>query len=490
MKNRTKKRRAHPPLRRKVFVVLSVFVAVTLTVLWTFQIFLLKPMYESLKMRELRTVSDSIAKNVLEDDLQSRTDSIAKITDICISVYEILGPSARLYANSHIRGSCFLHNVTSDPFMNRLYAGAKRDGYYTEEIEGNLFSPGGSQNGEDTPRSIITAQIVSKDSRSFLIVTNGEIEPVATTTDTLAMQLGIITVLLLLFAGITAVLVSSAISRPISQMSKEAQKLALGTYDVHFDGGDTAETAELGDALNYAAHELSSIDMMQKELLANISHDLRTPLTMISGYSEVMRDIPGEMRAENMQIIIDETQRLTALVNDILDLSKLKNGTQALSCETISLTDTVRQTLTRYAKLVRNGYKIEFMSEKDVFVYADRTKILQVIYNLVNNALNYTGKDKTVIIRVLSVDGDCRFEVTDSGEGIPEDQIALIWDRYYKVKNYYKRAVSGTGLGLSIVKNILLLHGARFGVESTLEKGSTFWFSLPEILPGADSRDA
>lgn len=483
MNNEIKREKKHPPLRRKVFLLLAAFVAVILATLWIFQIFLLKPMYESLKMREMRTVSATIARHADEEDLSELSDTWAKRTNICVSVYEITGLDAHLHVQSHIRSSCFLHNVASNSLMNRLYTGAKAEGYYIEEIKGNLFTNAPPENADDIPKSIISARLAETDSgKSMLIVLNGEIEPVATTTDTLMVQLGIITGLLLLFAGITAVIVSGAISRPITQMSKEAHKLALGTYDVHFDGGSTQETAELGDALNYAAHELASIDTMQKELLANISHDLRTPLTMISGYSEVMRDIPGEMSAENMQIIIDETHRLTALVNDILDLSKLKNGTQALTCETISLTETVRETLTRYEKLTTTeGYTIEFICNREAFIYADKTKILQVIYNFVNNAVNYTGEDKTVIIRQICENGFCRIEVTDSGEGIPEEQLPLIWDRYYKVKNYYKRAVTGTGLGLSIVKSILLLHGAQFGVQSTVGKGSTFWFSLPEI---------
>ena len=302
------------------------------------------------------------------------------------------------------------------------------------------------------------------------------------------MQLGLITLVLLLVTAVIAVVISKYISRPITQMSTEARKLALGTYDVHFDGGTFRETAELGDALNYAAKELSNLDTMQKELIANISHDLRTPLTMISGYSEVMRDIPGEMTPENMQIIIDETKRLDALVNDILDISALTGHSQnTLHCEIFSLTETVRRTLDRYGKLrTHDGYDITFSCDREVFIYADRSKILQVVYNLVNNAINYTGEDKKVQIRQVTENGQCRIEVTDTGEGIPAEQLPLIWDRYYKVKNYYKRSVAGTGLGLSIVKNILLLHGAQFGVQSGVGQGSTFWFALPEVIPEQD----
>lgn len=224
---------------------------------------------------------------------------------------------------------------------------------------------------------------------------------------------------------------------------------------------------------------------MQKELIGNISHDLRTPLTMIAGYSEVMRDIPGEMNAENMQIIIDETNRLSSLVNDMLDLSRLTGGKRELKKTLFSLTECVRETVARYSHLKgAQGYVIEFHADREVFVSADETLILQVIYNLVSNAVNYTGDDRKVDIYQSIDNGVCRITVCDTGEGIAPEKLPLIWDRYYRTGDFHKRAVVGTGLGLSIVKNALILHGAQFGVSSTVGKGSAFWFELPEAEAG------
>lgn len=492
MNGEMKKNAAYPPLRRRIFVLLAVFVLVILAVLWVFQIFLLRPMYESLKNRELRIVSERLARETEGDSLPELSNELSQKTNICVSIYEIVGQAAYERVTSHIRTSCILHNVASDSLMNRLYAGALHNAYYTEEIAGDFLTHAQEHTGADVPKSIITSRLVTTASgEKYLILLNAEIEPVGTTTSTLRLQLFILTGVLLLFAAVAALLISSAISKPITQMSREAKKLALGTYDVHFDGGTNRETAELGDALNYAARELSSIDTMQRDLLANISHDLRTPLTMISGYSEVMRDIPGEMTAENMQIIIDEAHRLTTLVNDILDLTRLSAGSQALQCETLSLTELVKTTLERYARLrTQEGYDITLEYSREAYIYADKSKLLQVVYNLVNNAVSYTGEDKKVVIRQVCENGICRIEVTDTGVGIPSEQLPLIWDRYYKGQNYHKRAVSGTGLGLSIVKNILLLHGAQFGVTSTVGVGSTFWFSLPEIArPSPETED-
>ena len=233
--------------------------------------------------------------------------------------------------------------------------------------------------------------------------------------------------------------------------------------------------------MNYTKTELGKIDTLQKELIANISHDLRTPLTLIGGYAEVMRDIPGEINDENLQVIIDESERLTNLVSDVLDISKLSAGVQQLNFETLDLTECIKSIIPRYNKLVeKDNYQIVFESTGITAapVTADRTRLLQVLYNLINNALSYTGEDKTVLIRLLESDEGYTVHIIDSGEGIAEDKLPYIWDRYYKVDKNHRRAQMGSGLGLSIVKQILDAHGATYGVSSKLGEGSDFWFTM------------
>ena len=207
---------------------------------------------------------------------------------------------------------------------------------------------------------------------------------------------------------------------------------------------------------------------------------------MITGYAEIMRDLPGENTPENAQIIIDESRRLTSLVNDMLDISKLENGDISLKLETFDLTAVLQDGLSRYRQFTtRDGYQIEFRADRSVTVTTDRSKLLQAFYNLVNNALTYTGADKSVVVTQWVYEDAAghwvRVVVTDTGEGIAADKLPLIWDRYYKIDAAHRRAAQGSGLGLSIVRKIMELLGGRCGVESRVGEGSSFWIEIPTV---------
>ena len=201
-----------------------------------------------------------------------------------------------------------------------------------------------------------------------------------------------------------------------------------------------------------------------------------------------MRDLPDENTPENIQIIIDEATRLSTLVNDVLDLSKLQAGVVSLKKRVYNLTSSVRGILTRYTKMT--DYHIVFYASEEVYICADELKISQVIYNLVNNAMTYTGKDKSVVLRQRVEEGKVRISVSDTGEGIPQDKLNDIWERYYKVDKAHKRAQVGTGLGLAIVKMILDLHGGAYGVQSREGIGSTFWFEMDTVTPPSPEEQA
>ena len=277
-----------------------------------------------------------------------------------------------------------------------------------------------------------------------------------------------------------ALIFSSRIARPLEKMTVSAERMASGLSSVDFVVEGYRETKRLAETLNYAVEEIAKTDKLQRELVANVSHDLRTPLTLISGYAEMMRDIPGENTPENSQLIVDEAKRLTNLVNDILDFSKYSSGAEEPILRVFNLTDSINAVIARYAEFIKlHGYKIHFSYDKPVYVSADERMILQVLYNLVNNAINYTGSDKTVRIhQEIDPEGNVKISISDSGAGISKEDIEQIWDRYYKVDKTHVRAVSGSGLGLSIVSKLLQIHSSAYGVESSSVSGTTFWFNL------------
>lgn len=463
-------------IKWRIFAYFAVFTAIILILLWVFQVVFLNSFYKAIKTREIRTSAQTISKNIDSDDLSEVVQNLSQSNQMCIIVTDQNGIT--YYKEDSLPNSVISRlSVFS---LAQVYAATKaQGGTYFEKLPRDFTTDSVQRRSLQPPHmeSIIYSQIVAKkDGTSQMVLLNSTISPIDSTVNTLRVQLVCITFVMLVLSLLLALFLSKKISTPIIKINASAKMLGTGKYDVSFDETGYREISELGRTLNYAAKELSKTEALRRDLIANISHDLRTPLTMITGYSEVMRDLPGENTPENVQIIIDEATRLTTLVNDVLDISKLQSGTQPLSRENFNLTESIRTILQRYSKLT--DYNISFHAGEDVMVNADGLKISQVVYNLVNNAITYTGKDKIVEITQLVRDGRVKISVRDTGEGIPQDKINDIWDRYYKVDKEHKRAQIGTGLGLSIVKSILDMHGGAYGVQSQEGSGSVFWFEL------------
>ncbi|MCL2164361.1 MAG: HAMP domain-containing histidine kinase, partial [Oscillospiraceae bacterium] len=310
------------------------------------------------------------------------------------------------------------------------------------------------------------------------------IVPVSATVSTLQMQLYLITGIMLALSVFIAVIMANRVSKPIEDITNSAQILAKGDYNTRFSGKGFHEIVALSDTLNTAATELGKVEGLRRELLANVSHDLRTPLTLIYSYAEMMSDFPNEITPEHLKIIMDETRRLTTLVNDVLDISKLESDMEQLRITRFNLTKSVAETTKRVGELlVGEAFelvfsKVEKLEMDEIYVDADETKINRAFYNLLINGVNYSGGNRIVTVSQTVTDDRVRISVTDMGEGISEDDIPFIWDRYYKCGQRHTRAVTGTGLGLSIVKKIMDLHGGTYGVKSKIGAGSTFWFEL------------
>ncbi len=289
-------------------------------------------------------------------------------------------------------------------------------------------------------------------------------------------------VLMVLVSLIMAALYAKGNSRTLAKITQQAKLLAEADYDLELPENRIREYDELCNALNYASAELKKTEQLQRELVSNVSHDLRTPLTMIRGYAEMMRDIPGENTPENLQVIIDETVALNELVTDILDLSRIEAGVAVPERKVHCLTVSIESMIERYRKLLEpEGFTIEFNKDEPAFINADPAMLWQIISNLINNAVNHSTDVKKIEIEQKTEDGTVTVVVRDHGAGIPESELAMIWDRYYKSNTAREKLRMGTGLGLSIVKRTLELQQAEYGVESTVGKGSAFWFKMAVV---------
>lgn len=445
----------------KLFIYLIGFSSFLIIILWFLQIVFLNEFYQNTKAKELKNVSTLIEKTLDKSEpMEKVVSDYAKKYDISIEI-DLLNQekSTGLYSLERA------YYYPQDTYTDLYY---KLDLYLLATNNNNKYLA-----KNDT--RIFYIKVFDLDSFNFIMLLSSPILPVKSTVDTLRGQLVFVTVILILTSLILAFVISKNISKPIISINNTAKSFLKADYKTKFDGKGYKEIKELSDTLNLARAELSKVENLRKELIANVSHDLRTPLTLISGYAEAMRDLPGENNKENAQIIIDESKRLTALVQNVLDLSKLQTGNETLNKTNYNLTKSIKNNINRFKELLKD-YNFIFDYTEDIFVNADETKISQVIYNLIINAVNHSKDDKKILITQTRDDIYVIIKVIDYGIGITKDDLPYVFDRYYKSKKYYDRG--GTGIGLSIVKGIVDAHSGFYGVTSEIDKGSVFWFKI------------
>ena len=446
----------------KYFLLFSVII---LGFLWVFQVLFLNEYYKYGKINDIKKVANVVKVVQNSRNFSTLVNAASFDHSVCVEVVD--GYLNTLYSSSYVGKGCFTGTEANIKYKFDFIRSQKDSQTY------ELVNP--TFNND----ALVYAVKLTGARYAFI---NTSIEPIDSTISILRGQLIVVSIIVLLLSFVISYFISNYISSPISKISKSAKSLAKGEFDVNFNvNSNILELDELANTLNYTKNELSKTEELRRDLMANVSHDLKTPLTMIKAYAEMGRDLHKnnkEKRESDMNTIIEEVDRLTLLVNDITTLSKMQSSIESIEIEEFDLIELISDVLKRYDVYSElHDYKFIFKHNKDeVFIQADKKKIEQVIYNLVNNAINYTGKDNTVIVNVLDNDNKILVEVIDTGDGIKDEDIPYIWNRYYKNKKKHKRNLIGTGLGLSIVKNILELHSYEYGVKSDKDKGSNFYF--------------
>ncbi len=451
----------------KIFLYLSIFSILILIFIWIFQIFMLNNYYEYYKTNELSSTLTTIKNNFEKDNFYETLETVAYNTDFCI---EVVKDNNTIYSNIQNNKGCIDTSSNTRVLKRKLDFMNSDKEYFKLKIINPKFE------------NMTLLYGVKLNSNNYVFL-NTSLEPIETTVDILKSQLIIVTFIVIILAIVIAYFISKSLSKPITKLTKSAKDLSNGNYNVDFNvESDILEIKELGESLDYAKDVMKKTDELRRDLLSNVSHDLKTPLTMIKAYAEMERDFDSnkEKRENNMNIVIEEVDRLNGLVNDILNLSKLESNMEELKIEKIDLTNLINTILNRFEIFsYTKNYEFIFNYKEELIINADKQKLEQVIYNLISNAINYTGSDNKVYIDVIPDKKRVRVEIRDTGKGIKPDEIDKVWDKYYKSEKKYKRNTIGTGIGLSIVKNIFILHGFKYGIISKVNKGTTFWFEIP-----------
>lgn len=475
MKNQGKLHASHS-LRLNVWLYFLLFSAVLIIMVWMFEIAAFRIYYQRMRQSEVRNIAYRLRE---ETDnwfqFQEAAELAALNYGVAIIVYDKTGTMIAAFGPF---GGYEPEEAEIETFLNKFNgSGVGEVEYFVDQA--------------DSPfRSYIFGCTLGPSADSAFLYINMPIGNPNIMGDILSNQLVTVGIISLAFALILSWFISWKLADPIRKMAEQAKRLGRGDYGAHFESNGYQEMDELSNALNFATEELGKTDNLRKDLLANVSHDLRTPLSMIKAYAEMIRDLSGEdpeKRARHTETIIEEADRLSLLVNDILDLSKLQAKTVPFHYEITNISLLAEHCLKQFSYLEeRDGYRLETEIQPDLYAKCDPAQIERVLYNLVINAANYTGETKLIRVLVQSEGEDIVCSVIDFGPGIPPEQIDSIWKRYYRASQTRKRDGHGSGLGLSIVSSILDQHGAEYGVESAQNKGSRFYFKLKKVDPDAE----
>jgi len=445
-----------------------------LAMLWLFEVVLLSATYQDMKVNQIRVVADKVENGILKDDFTMSIQIEAVKKNVCGLVYN--SKSVLLYQVDSLGLGCVLNEkALASPTKITEYINTLKD-----SLNGEMIIK--LQNSVIDQNMLLYGREVDSDFGNYYIFLNTPLDPIDSTITILTNQFVYVTFFVFLLATVLAFYIARRLSSPIVQMKKSAMSLAKGNYDVHFESSEFEEITELANTLNHTGAELKKMDELRRDLIANVSHDIKTPLTMIKAYAEMIRDLTGDnktKREENLDIILDEVNHLDALVKDMTQLSQLQSNVLSMNrtdFDLVALTNHILKLMD--ALILSNGIEVDFLTPDEVYVNGDKIKIQQVIFNYLSNAIKFVGEDKKLIVQILLEDDGIRFEVTDHGVGIKEEELNHIWDRYYKIDKHHARNAAGTGLGLSIASAILKGHGAEYGVTSVLKEGSTFWFKL------------
>lgn len=355
---------------------------------------------------------------------------------------------------------------------------------FDSDFLNNTFTTGVHPNGivSEAKLSVVYPLTVSKETRGYLILLT-PMELIQNQAKEYIDMLLTCYLLLLALVGIILLFLYRRSVTPLWKIGQNAKEYTNGNFDVSPAPVYGAEQLALVSSLKYMAEKTLSMSTYQKQFLANVSHDFRSPLTSIRGYADALSDgtIPPEMQEKYLKIIVFETERLTKLTSNLLDLNQFESNGLIVELERMDLHETIKETISSFERRCeQKKITLELsLDGKELYVDADKSKIQRVIQNLVDNAIKFSHPDSVIEIHTEKKHHKAFVSVKDHGIGITKEDAGKIWDRFYKSDHSRGKDKTGTGLGLSITKELVEAHGEHINVISTEGVGTEFIFSLP-----------
>ena len=469
----------------KLWLWFLLFSAVIFLILWLLQTVFLQNFYNGMAIRNVEKAVDKMTARSSDSDFYEAIDEAAVKNSLLVFVTDESGnvlysadEYRRLYGNENQTDVISDNPYHAGDVMNWEKGALRNLPYSYGTLVNKLNEAVTDRVGFVTENNAAYVTGVRLGDGRILSVSL-PLGTVGGTVGILRAQLVWVSALSLILGFVLAWVISKRFEKPVAQIAASAKQIAGGNFHPEFPKGFCAELDELSDTLEETALRLEKSENSRREFLANVSHDLRTPLTMIKGYAEMVKEISWsdeENREKDLNIIMREADRLTALVNEILEFSAMQADSSAKDYEEIDLSRAVKEVIEQFAPFCeQNGYVIETEITDGIAVRADESRIKRVIYNFIDNAVNHTDESKRIKASLTAADGSARFSVTDYGKGIADEDIPYIWDRYYTSRSRKNKAVV-SGLGLSIAKEILTAHRAKFGVDN--RNNCTFWFEM------------
>ena len=457
--------------RTKLCLYFLLFTLIIFGVLWLLQTVFLQKFYNNMLINHTKSAVGEMESAGISDGNFEIIDNIARENSLLVYITDKKGNI--IYSADEYKSNNF---DNENPYLK----GEKLN--YQESIYRNLpenytdflkaLENGNGVTEYQTETHYIYGKYLKNETVLYISTT---LDAVGSTANIIKIQLLWVSVLSVITAVIIARFISGKFAKPIFILSEQANKLGSKSFSGEFEKGFCMEIDELENVLADTNEKLVQAKTYQQELLANVSHDLRTPLTMIRGYAESIKDFGDDekQRISDSDIIIRETDRLTALVNEILEYSELQGNGERTNFAEVNFSSLVKKVIKQFEPLFQmQGGMIESILTENLFINGNSRQLERVIYNLLDNAIRHTGESKKITVILKKENENILLSVRDYGDGIPQEEIPHIWERYYTYRQRNKQGVSG--LGLAIVKQIVDLHGGFCKVESKIGEGSLF----------------